>query len=971
MLFAGLMGFFGMQTGPAAKPTASTAKKASEKKNGKQAGEPIGEKCPGLLPLASYLGAEKAECLNGGIWNAAVWGERLKQKSIHDIWVVVATIPDPDTVTYAHYAHQAVESLRRAAGAIGYSPDRHWFPWFEAQEEESRKLFEPRREDPGGLLFRRFDGCKTDLMLVVLVGETPTRGVHQPALRKALDYARWLSYEKEPLRIVGPSYSGSALSLLQTIEEKATEFPEISIITGTATNPNLRFQLEKPKQEKRPVIRFSAVIENDAEADARLRAFLKDHRKMEGQMAVVTEEGTYYASGLKSGSDVTYTFPMEISQVRNAYQKDPELQEPEAKGGEKRTGLALRFSEDTAGYESIPNWAGETAVFAKEFSLRRLGDQIAEHAPGLIKIGASDVRDVLFVGGFLRQRFDDAQLILLDSDVLYGNTAKTLSMLGALSVATYPLLLEAQAWEQASGRIQFSSQFAHGIFNAFTAHFEGSSMVQYAALPGMTRPPLWMTIYSRGSNWPVALLPPRADVATAMRKSEKTEVLAPSLGPQHAGWMLLEAGLLAVTGGWIFLLLPGRFWARLWKGAARDRAMVAPALLATGLLLGLNTLVLSVQSHYWKYAAEPHWMAMVLGSGNVIAVFLLAATLILLMRRTLPQLWSIALAVGLAGGAVWLAAVVPQMQAAEGEHYTAIFFVHRSYHLSSGVSPVLPLILFLALLLLGAVSQLASRSIAYWLNVWVVNCKDELASTRARSADDFRCAFCWAVGWTCLSLMLFRMYTLSTIESPLYTDIFLTLFGLSIAFLTYAFLRLIRLYLELREVAADAAEMGFSDEQIQAVAKANAWGVWRFHFHNAARAGKRLGDARQALHYAQAAQTLIQMLQCQVVFLMGGIVLGLVAVQCYPFEPSRTFVNYISGFFLVIGAGTMLLFGRIEGAPFLAKLYGTEDKSSFAFYWKTVSRLALPLLAVLAAQFPDFGELLLKILTPFVNGGAE
>ena len=32
MLFAGLMGFFGMQTGPAAKPTASTAKKASEKK---------------------------------------------------------------------------------------------------------------------------------------------------------------------------------------------------------------------------------------------------------------------------------------------------------------------------------------------------------------------------------------------------------------------------------------------------------------------------------------------------------------------------------------------------------------------------------------------------------------------------------------------------------------------------------------------------------------------------------------------------------------------------------------------------------------------------------------------------------------------------------------------------------------------------------------------------------------------------
>jgi len=340
MLFAALFGYFGMQTGSVGRTPAGSTK-SSDQKGGQASpdAQSIAGKCPALLPLASYLAIGDGVCPEPGkpgLRHTEPWKTRFDRQGVRNIRVIIATIPDPDTVTLAHYANQSVESLRRAAEGCGYNPDRHWFPWLGDAEEESRKKFEPRGANPGSLLFRHAAGESkemTDLLLILLAGETPTRGVHQPALHKALQIATAFSERKTLplLRIVGPSYSGSAASLAQTLSEWEDRFDQISIITGTATNPNLRRTLQKGKR------RFSAAIENDAEADARLLRFLRDHRGMSGSTAVVTEEGTAYAKGLQeSGSGglmVSYTFPMEISQVRNAYQKDPELQ---GNGGEEQ-----------------------------------------------------------------------------------------------------------------------------------------------------------------------------------------------------------------------------------------------------------------------------------------------------------------------------------------------------------------------------------------------------------------------------------------------------------------------------------------------------------------------------------------------------------------------------------------------------------------------------------------------------------
>ncbi len=968
MLFAAVFGYFGLQMGSVGKAPAATTKTSPAKADAKEKDTSIGANCPALLPLAAYLALEQDACPGTkGLWNDAAWKKRLEAKQVRTVATVIATIPDPDTITLAHYANQSVESLRRAAEGCGYSPDRHWFPWFGDPEEESRKHFEPRNAQPGSLLFRRMKDGETELLLVLLASETPTRGVHQPALRKALDYAKLLRRQPEPLRIVGPSYSGTAVSLRQTIEETLSSFPEVSIVTGTATNPNLKSILVRDK------IRFSAAIENDAEADRRMRQFLTKHRGMDGAMAVVTEAGTDYAKGLQSSEAVVYTFPMEISQVRNAYQKDPELQDSAPKGGERRTGLALRFSEEQSGYETIPNWSGEAGAFSKEIALRRLGDQIAEQSPAIITIGASDVRDVLFVGGFLRKRFDDAQLVLLDSDVLYGNTTQSLSMRGALSVATYPLLLEAQTWEGASGLLQFSSQFAQGVFNALTAQLNAAKMVQYKTLPHASYPPLWLTVYSRGTNWPVAVLP-AVDGESSLMPARKDGNLDPFLGPQHPGWILLESILILFTCLWAYFLLPRESWKHLWTHAPNDAALHLPAVLGTGTLLSLHAFFASVQWHYIAWAKSPLAPSLAVGIGNAISAVAMLVTLYFVLIRVVKKDVALPLALSLVAvfAAFWFALLLPAIEQSEGPYRTAFFFVHRAFHLGSGVSPVLPLVLFLSLIFVGAAAQLVSRWIAYWLSVPVKDSDNgHEQGIEKWTASGCAWAFGFALAWTALSMFLFRMTSVSTIEHPRYTGTFLILFSLSVAFLAYAFLRLVCLFFVLRNLMRYAGARDYG-EHMKAVAEMGIWGVWRFHYRNAATSGPpKSGEEAEVLTFAQAAQTIIQMAQCQVFFLMGGILLGLFAMQSYPFEPSRTFINYISFFFLMIGAGTLFLFGRIEAAPFLSELYGTEGKSGLQFYWKTVARFGLPLLAVLAAQFPDLGDMLMKIVTPFLDSGIE
>ena len=114
------------------------------------------------------------------------------------------------------------------------------------------------------MLFVRPKDAKTqstDLLLIFIVGDTPTRGVNKAALRDALDQIAWLRglrsgtpprylgrisrYGKTSgtpeFKIVGPAFSGSAESLRNTLAEWESSFEEpgprvpVHIVSGAAT----------------------------------------------------------------------------------------------------------------------------------------------------------------------------------------------------------------------------------------------------------------------------------------------------------------------------------------------------------------------------------------------------------------------------------------------------------------------------------------------------------------------------------------------------------------------------------------------------------------------------------------------------------------------------------------------------------------------------------------------------------------
>src|SRR5579862_6981281 len=173
--------------------------------------------------------------------------------SSYSIDFLVATVPDPVSSRLPHFFDSFVESLESAAEASSYTLDRFALPWIEkgsgAHDEVAswqQRLYE---SVPGLILLR--DPQDRKLLLIFLVGETPTTGIHKAAMFSALDqmarFYPWDSKHAElppgfpqvsdptaALSIMGPSFSGSATALRFVIDRWS----------GSRGNvPNLRFQI--------------------------------------------------------------------------------------------------------------------------------------------------------------------------------------------------------------------------------------------------------------------------------------------------------------------------------------------------------------------------------------------------------------------------------------------------------------------------------------------------------------------------------------------------------------------------------------------------------------------------------------------------------------------------------------------------------------------------------------------------------
>ena len=166
--------------------------------------------------------------------------------------VLIATVPDPSDARAAYRFDERLESLERAIQDAGYVVDRHCLPWSSTSGADSKRpssnIKRPQDAEPGIVLFRDTRNQTNPCLLVLfLVGETPTFGAHKNALIEALDAAREIQPNRRDFQVIGPNFSGSAQSLRIAAEMWAkkwalAEAPEIelSFVTGSATVPGIR-----------------------------------------------------------------------------------------------------------------------------------------------------------------------------------------------------------------------------------------------------------------------------------------------------------------------------------------------------------------------------------------------------------------------------------------------------------------------------------------------------------------------------------------------------------------------------------------------------------------------------------------------------------------------------------------------------------------------------------------------------------
>jgi hypothetical protein len=219
---------------------------------------------------------------------------RQKYYPYYEIEYLIATIPDPKDSRLDHLFDRDLDAIQRAIEAAGYVFDRHSLLWDKSRTAmpaaSSTVQPSPRyTREPGVILFRKIENtAKPRLLLLFLVGETPTSGIHRLAFQNTLwqieHLAGWAETKtqppspedlnKSPLRIVGPTFSGSAVSLAMGLNSWLCEYtasppPEVKVVSGSATAIKKQDFLKMVGQ---PGVSFHSTVVTDEEAR---KAFIK------------------------------------------------------------------------------------------------------------------------------------------------------------------------------------------------------------------------------------------------------------------------------------------------------------------------------------------------------------------------------------------------------------------------------------------------------------------------------------------------------------------------------------------------------------------------------------------------------------------------------------------------------------------------------------------------------------------------
>jgi hypothetical protein len=425
---------------------------------------------------------------------------RVPQRDQNKIRFVIATLPDPVHTHMALLFDRGIEAIQSAAQASGFLFARAWMPWDISVHNESadftvRLAQEKYRASvetlPGLMIFQKLDkdtATASEILFVLVVGETPTAGLHIEQFQNALAIRRsivaGLSKDEPPsaeigtLRIYGPEFSGSLRSLYNVLSDQP-DFHSLNIFvrSGSVSSTGAIEDFQKATRTACvDRLDFKTFQFTDIEQEYYLSLFLSDREHLHSHVAILSEDETAFGnqepqSKSLSGAPISGTpspasggpgckpslpnahppdpsftylrlyFPRGIAQLRDAYQANVKVQtNTDRLKNSPQEALPLNLSITGNDEDTVSPYSPLQTPLSEESVLQGVVSALRRQHARVVVIRAADPLDMIFLSRYLRQNYPQARLITIGADLLMVHEFYDPRFHGILALSPYPLM---------------------------------------------------------------------------------------------------------------------------------------------------------------------------------------------------------------------------------------------------------------------------------------------------------------------------------------------------------------------------------------------------------------------------------------------------------------------------------------------------------------------------------------------------
>jgi len=660
---------------------------------------------------------------------------------------LIAIVPDPVRTHMALNFDRVLEGLQLAAEKAGFVIDRYWLPWpapnaasAAGQAVHAAPPVEPDEMEPGVVLFRRNANQATAEPIVLfafLVADMSTAGIDGTQFSKAVSYVDEVMCPDQedpkapcpaaqPVRVVGPSFSGSLSSLRRLTDASEHHFTAYSGSVSSACAIAEQGLLERwPEACQKPPRDYEAIRSHKLSfrtfvhgAESAIAHFVRSIPALDctpPQIAMLSEAATTFGEAvvdrrltMSEGCITTFAFPREIASLRNASRAgagSPQQKTSSQPASGQAQFLPFDLTDRTNSSDAPPDYSQPQGPVSKEAVLMNIAASLRRAHYRYIGISGSNVLDVLFLTDFLRAVCPDARLFMIGGDLLFERQFDNAPYIGTLALTTYPLtdrtLVPGQArWGDAVPHLPFSDGYEQGQYEAA---LQTISELLGNCPTDHDRPPLWLMVVGDGGYWPVRLL----SGETVDQQRLRLDAI-----DFTGAWQMLVVLISTIAALQIAIVLSASPFAPQF----RDFALVTPAPVQrlffiqvsfAALALGLALLLIPA----WHYSDHTGGFER---AGNVVLAAVCGVAFLVEVTGCLRWRWKgridgkasdaswRTLGLHLAGfGLVWgLTAFGAfewwQLLGTGADTLYGFFLAYRSLHPLSGVSPITPTIPLLA-----------------------------------------------------------------------------------------------------------------------------------------------------------------------------------------------------------------------------------------------------------------------------------